>query len=297
VKYLVTGGGGLIGSFLLPAIEANGDEVVDFDVRLGHDVMSEVHIEYVLRMENPDVVIHLAAQSGVETSRDNAFHSLNLNVVGTMNVLEACRIRGIKNVVVASSNHVYGDQKEWPVTEDAPMNQLDTYSASKICADVLTRAYAHNYDLNAVAVRLTNTFGPGDIHEDHIIPGTIQSILRGEAPVIRSEGQIRKSYLYGTDAADAFITIAQHCEELKGQAVNVVGCNPIASLNLVESILALTHSDLRPVILGEPNDQNHENMSAAKMAALGWKPKVGLYQGIEKTYTWFRKQVTQEVAV
>jgi nucleoside-diphosphate-sugar epimerase len=68
-------------------------------------------------------------------------------------------------------------------------------------------------------------------------------------------------------------------------------------LNLVESILALTHSDLRPVILGEPNDQNHENMSAAKMAALGWKPKVGLYEGIEKTYTWFRKQVTQEVAV
>lgn len=296
MKYLVTGGSGLIGSFLLPAIEANGDEYRNFDM-FSADVLQLDQIEDAVYEYCPDMVIHLAAQSGVEASRQNRFASFDLNVRGVLNVLEACLKHGTKNVVVASSNHVYGDQKEWPVTEDAPMNQLDTYSASKICADVLTRAYAHNYDLNAVAVRLTNTFGPGDIHEDHIIPGTIQSILRGEAPVIRSEGQIRKSYLYGTDAADAFITIAQHCEELKGQAVNVVGCNPIASLNLVESILALTHSDLRPVILGEPNDQNHENMSAAKMAALGWKPKVGLYEGIEKTYTWFRKQVAQEVAV
>jgi CDP-glucose 4,6-dehydratase len=297
VKYLVTGGSGLIGNFLIPKIEENGDQVVDFDIRLGRDIMSEVQVKSVFRLEKPDVVIHLAAQSGVETSRDNVFNSLNLNIVGTMNVLEACRTEGIADVVVASSNHVYGDQKEWPVTEDAPMNQLDTYSASKICADVLTRAYAHNYGLNTVAVRLTNTFGPGDVHDDHIIPGTIKSILRNEAPIIRSEGQIRKSYLYGTDAADAFITIARNTSILKGQAVNVVGCDPISSLKLVESILALTHSDLRPNILGQPNDQNHENMSRAKMASLGWKPKISLYEGIEKTYTWFRKQVAQEVAV
>jgi CDP-glucose 4,6-dehydratase len=299
VKYFITGGSGLIGQFLIPKIEANGDEWVNFDRSISdrNDIMSLSDIRTRLFVEQPDVVIHLAAQSGVEPARQGSGKSLNLNIMGTVNVLEACKTLSIKNVVVASSNHVYGNQKEWPVKEDALLNQRDLYSVSKICADVITQAYAHNYDMNTVAVRLTNAYGPGDMHDDHIIPGTIQSLLRGESPVIRSDGQIRKSYLYGTDCADAFITIAENCEVLRGQSVNVVGCKPISSMKLVETMIEMADVDVRPTILGEATDQNHEDMDSSKMTALGWEPKIDIYEGLEKTYTWFAERAKQTVAV
>ena len=151
MKYLVTGGSGLIGSFLLPAIKVNGDDWRTFDIQDNYNVMDMSHIGDTLRADRPDVVGHLAAQSGVEASRSSGYDSFRLNVLGTVNVLEACLFHGVKNVVVASSNHVYGAQTVWPVPEDAPLNQLDTYSVSKTCADYITRAYAHNYGMNTVA--------------------------------------------------------------------------------------------------------------------------------------------------
>jgi CDP-glucose 4,6-dehydratase len=297
MKYFITGGSGLIGQFLLPKLLEAGHEVFNFDMAEGRDILDIYQVRGALSQETPDAVIHLAAQSGVEEARSWPSQALSLNVTGTINVLDSCRQYGVQDVIVASSNHVYGAQPKTPFTEDMALNQRDLYSASKICADVITQAYAHNYGLNAVAVRLTNTYGPGDMHEDHIIPGTIQSLLCGERPQIRSRGRTKKSYLYGEDCADAFITIAQNCERLKGQAVNIPGSKPVSALKLVQILTELSDTDLEPEILGEDTDQNDEYLDGSKMAALGWEPKYDLAAGLWKTYAWFAERARQEVAV
>jgi len=297
MKYLVTGGSGLIGHFLLPKLVAQGDSVFNFDMTEGRDILDLAQIRGALSGYNPDVVIHLAAQSGVEAARDRAFDTLRLNVMGTVNVLESCRDYDVKDVVVASSNHVYGEQAKRPFTEDMALNQHDLYSVSKICTDVITQAYAHNYGLNAVAVRLTNTYGPGDPHSDHIIPGSILSLLQGMVPALRSMGLVKKSYLYGEDCADAFITIADNCEKLKGQAVNVVGSEPISSHSLAALLTEIHGWSAAPLIGGIPNDQHDEFLDGSKMKMLGWEPQYTLQEGLEKTYEWFKSQARQGVAV
>jgi len=304
MKYFITGGSGLIGSWLIRQLIEQGHEVVNFDIEIKNevpnsryhwvvgDVLQKWALESYMK-ENVDVVIHLAAQSGVEAVRKQGYDSFYLNIVGTLNVLEACVQAGVQNVVVASSNHVYGKQyQDLNFTREDwhPLNHLDAYSAGKICADYLTRAYAHNYGLNAVAVRVTNTYGPNDPHSDHIIPSTILSLLDGLSPVLWTDGQTKKSYLYGQDCADAFITIAENCEKLKGQAVNVVGCEPISALDLSLKLCAMLGGELKPIVESKPSDQHSEFLDGSKMKALGWEPKFSLEQGLQETVEFFKSR-------
>ncbi len=318
MKYFITGGSGLIGRFLMNRIqEQAGNTICNFD-RVSDGAIADEWIcgsvldrDYLSKCikNDDDVVIHLAAQAGVEAARSQRYDSFYLNIVGTLNVLEACLEAGVKNVVVASSNHVYGQsgmRAQWTdgmtfnaqfenTNEDSPLKQLDAYSAGKICADYLTRSYAHNYGLNAVAVRVTNTYGPADPHSDHIIPSTILSLLRGERPVLWTHGLTKKSYLYGEDCADAFIAIAENCEKLKGQAVNVVGSEPISALDLSLMLCAMVDRKLEPVVEGKPSDQHSEYLDGSKMKALGWEPKFSLEQGLRETVEWFKAKTLQPV--
>lgn len=296
MKVFITGGSGLIGSFLIPRLEARGDTVVNYDRSDGYDILNLGELEQALHTFPADIVVHLAAQSGVEDARSQERHAVELNIMGTVNVLSVCREIGPTNVIVASSNHVYGSQKFMDLGTSAfedttPLNQLDLYSATKVCADVMTRAYAHNYGINAVAVRNTNTYGPGDPHHDHIVPGTILSLLRGEEPVIRSMGLVKKSYLYGEDCALAYMTIIDNCERLKGQAVNVRGCDPISAIGVVSKLIKIDGGNImEPVkVLGEPNDQSDENLDGFKMKSFGWKPRHTLDEGLQKTYDSFKE--------
>lgn len=287
MKYLVTGGSGLIGRFLIPKLGKIGWNVLDYDIVRGFDVLNWPMTRDAFQRHHPDVVIHLAAQSIVENSKDDPRSALELNIMGTVNVLEACRVADIQNVVVASTNHVYGDAYP-PHYEDSPMNGRDIYTASKISADVISQTYAKMYGLNAVAVRPTNTYGPDDPHTSHIIPGTILSILRGEAPVIRSDGKQVKSYMYGEDCADAFKLIAENCERLRGKSINVVGSKVISVVDLVSTIQQLMGSDAEPNILSEPNDLHDEHLDARKMTVdMQWKPQYSLEEGLTKTIEQF----------
>jgi CDP-glucose 4,6-dehydratase len=196
-RVVVTGGSGLIGTPMFAKLADLGIswgcnlDIPEYDVLDYNDILGGV--------SRADVCIHLAAISHVEDSRSRRHNTFDVNVRGTYNVLEACLDAGVKSVVVASSNHVYGNQDVFPVPETAPLNQLDTYSASKIAADYIARAYGHNYGLPVAIIRNTNCFGPEDPHSDHLVPGTILSILRGGRPVLRSTGLTKKGYLYVED--------------------------------------------------------------------------------------------------
>ena len=289
LKVAVTGGNGLIGQPMIEELKRLGGEVLNIDLPK-YDILVLPDLLDILK--DQEVCIHLAANSNVEESRKAGRRAFEVNVRGTWNVLEACLHNNVKSVVVASSNHVYGKQESFPVPETAPLNQLDTYSATKVCADVVARSYAHNYGLPVAVMRNTNCYGPRDVHTSHIVPGTITSILNGEAPVIRSEGVVKKGYLYVDDVVDAYLLIAKLMLSRVipfGEVFNV-GAPPIAARDMVEFIQGLMGDQSEKVVIGEKNDQHDEGMDSSKIESLGWSPQYSLQEGLLQTIRWFREQ-------
>lgn len=287
----VTGGFGLIGKPLCRRLLHAGASIHVFD--LPYDVRNASVVSEAIADRATDVCIHLAAISHVEDSRSDPLKALEVNVQGTWNVLQACLDSNVKSVVIAASNHIYGDQETYPVPETAQLNQLDLYSVTKICADYLARCYAHNYELPVSSIRNTNCYGPEDPHESHIVPGTIQSVLRGEHPVIRGDGSTSKSYLYVEDVVDSYLLVAEGMYEgdiSPGEVFNV-SCPPISVTDLVEKIMRLMDASDTFIALGEINDQSNERMDSSKIEKIGWKPNHTLDEGLVKTIAWFKANV------
>src|SRR5208282_2947077 len=136
------------------------------------------------------------------------------NIQGTWNLLEACRrAPKIQAVLVASSDKAYGDQPVLPYTEEMPLQGNHPYEVSKSCADLITQAYITSYNLPAAITRCGNFYGGGDLNWNRVVPGTIRSVVRGEAPVIRSDGQFVRDYFYVEDGAAAYLLLAQRMIE------------------------------------------------------------------------------------
>jgi CDP-glucose 4,6-dehydratase len=315
-KVLVTGATGLIGGWLCKLLLEQGASVEGYDTEpLGtlrwHNLDGKftVHDASILSgtemvplamwevMKGKDAVFHLAANSGVDSCTDNGYSAFRVNILGTMNVLEACRqTQGIKSVLVASSNHIYGEQLVRPTPETAPLNQLDTYSASKTCADYLGRAYAHNYGVPTVIARNTNCYGPCDPHVDHIIPSTILSLLRDERPVIRTDGQNRKSYIHVKDVARAYLMMSKWVAEggEHGKPFNASG--PAYSVRvLVDHIIRAYGTRTEPLVKNAAYGLQHEDLDSSELErCTGWKPVVPLGEGLTETIRWFREWWTSE---
>jgi CDP-glucose 4,6-dehydratase len=287
-RVVVTGGNGLIGTPMIRTLRNDGAEVLNMDLPQ-YDVTS--YAECYSALENQDVCIHLAAMSHVEDSRAAPLNTYEVNVRGVWNILEAARHRGIGAVIIPSSNHVYGPQKEFPVTEESQLNQLDTYSAAKICADYIARSYAHNYRVPVGVIRNTNCFGPEDPHISHIVPSVILSLVEGQIPTLQSGGTIKKGYLYVVDVVNAMLLVAQRLMEgdvEPGEVFNV-GAAPISAFELAQLIMNMMGKPNQdPIVLGRPNDQPNEDMDSSKIRALGWEPQWSLTEGLEKTIGWFR---------
>lgn len=303
-RVLVTGATGLIGGHLCKRLLSEGSLPLgldlafpgtlgwhgisgNFPVTLG-DIMNQACVDQAVK--GSDVIFHLAAQSNVERSRSNGYNCFLVNILGTLNVLEAARRHSVP-CIVASSNHIYGHQAFARTPEDAPLNQLDTYSASKACADILTRSYAHNYGVLTAAVRNTNCYGPCDPHKDHLIPGAILAVLSGKAPVIKNP-LTRKSYLYVEDVAEAYLLIAQSIQErsMSGLAFNVSDDTSYSATEVVDSIVAIMGTKVLIRQEPKPTDQADEYLDNSQVRSLGWWPRHSLQMGLEKTVAWFKEQ-------
>ncbi len=291
-KVLVTGHAGLIGSVVVRMLEEQGAKVSGYDLTEGRDIMDlNLLIEHV---KGKDVVIHLAAYSGVQHSQDLGYEAWRVNAWGTVNVLEACRYEtDLQAVLIASTNHLYG-HADHPTPETAAFRKMDTYTATKAAADFAAQSYADQYGVPTAILRNTNCYGPNDPHLDHIIPGTIQSILNGEPPVIRSDGRTWKGYLYVDDVADAYLRVANYVMRTNdyGQAFNVSSEESWSSQELVFAIIQAMGSDLKPIFENKPNDEADEKLDWRKINKLtGWKPTHSLTEGIRLTVAGFKGRV------
>jgi CDP-glucose 4,6-dehydratase len=310
---LVTGATGLLGGWIVKAlVELRADVVclvrdwvpqseivrrrILDNVKVARgDVCDQALLERVINEFEVDTVLHLAAQTIVGTANRNPISTFETNVAGTWVMLEACRrCATVKQVVLASSDKAYGDQKNLPYTEDMPLQGRHIYDASKSCADLVAQSFAHVYGVPVAITRCGNFYGGGDLNWNRIVPGTIRSVLRGKRPVIRSDGSFVRDYIYAEDAVAAYLLLAEHLArkpDLRGEGFNFSNENQVTVRELVAKILAMMDSRLEPEILNQAsNEIKHQYLSAEKARqVLGWKPLFTLDSGLDNTIRWYRE--------
>lgn len=309
---LVTGATGLLGSWLTKSLVEAGAEVtvlvrdqvprskVFLDgtfprVNAVHGRLED--FETLLRCLNEyaiETVFHLGAQTLVTTANRNPLSTFSANIQGTWNLLEACRIYGgVRRIVVASSDKAYGAQTVLPYEESTPLQGRHPYDVSKSCADLISQAYHHTWGLPVCVTRCGNLYGGGDLNFDRLVPGTIRSVLRGERPVIRSDGSFVRDYFYVEDAVEAYLLLAERMTELRleGQAFNFSDERPLSALEMVRTVLRLMGSDLEPEIRKEARNEIPAQYLSARKAreVLGWKTTFGLEEGLRRTIAWYHR--------
>lgn len=306
----VTGCTGFLGSYLVDELVRQGANVTglvrDFmsnanlytmgnhkKINIVHGALEDFQVlERALGEYEIDTVFHLAAQAIVGIANRNPISTFTTNILGTWNLLEACRRSPmVKRIVVASSDKAYGDQDKLPYDENMPLQGKHPYDVSKSCADLITQTYYNTYHLPVCITRCGNLYGGGDLNFNRIIPQTIRSVLHNEPPIIRSDGTFIRDYFYVEDAVNAYLLLAERMEEptLRGEAFNFSNEIQLTVLEVVEKILKMMNSDLKPVILNKGQHEiKHQYLSAEKARnILGWKPLYSIEEGLEKTIKWY----------
>jgi CDP-glucose 4,6-dehydratase len=310
---LVTGATGLVGGWLvrrllaaeadvvclvrdwIPQSELNSSGMLEQVKIVRGDVRDQPLLERTLGEHEIDTVIHLAAQTIVPIANRNPISTLETNVAGTWALLEASRRSpAVKQLVLASSDKAYGEQKNLPYDESMPLQGRHPYDVSKSAADLIAQAYAATYQVPVAITRCGNFYGGGDLNWSRIVPGTIRSVLRGQRPVIRSDGRYVRDYFYVEDGAAAYMFLAQRLAanpDLRGEAFNFSNDQPITVLELASLILKLMESDLEPEIRNEAsNEIECQYLSSEKARSkLGWAPLFQLEPGLRLTIDWYRK--------
>lgn len=310
-RVLVTGASGFLGSHLTEALIERGADVVVL-VRdeipptpivqawatqvslIRGDVRDQTLLERILGEYEVVTVFHLAAQTIVGVANANPSSTLDSNIRGTWALLEAIhRSPAVEQVVVASSDKAYGTQPNLPYTEEMPLLAVHPYDVSKACADMLAISFYHTFAVPACVTRCGNFFGPGDTNWNRLVPGTMRSLIRGERPIVRSDGTPIRDYLYVRDGALAYLCLAEAMivnPKIIGQTYNFSTESEITALDFVRLVAeVIGRPDLEPDVRATAsNEIPHQFLSARKARAeLGWAPQFAVREALEITARWY----------
>jgi len=309
MKYLITGGAGFIGSNIASVLIEKGDEVrildnfssgrqENIDSLPGSvDVIEGDIRDYwtvVDAVREIDYVLHQAALPSVPRSVKNPLTSNQVNIDGTMNVLEAARHAGVKKFVMASSSAVYGESEELPKHEGMVPSPLSPYAVTKLTAEYYLKVYCELYNFPTVALRYFNIFGPRqDPGSEYaaVVPKFITAFLTGKQPTVFGDGEQSRDFTYIDNCVQANILAATN-DKIVGDVFNVA-CGGQFTLNeLLDSLREIIGVDT-PAIYAEARagDIKHSFAAIDKLKSSGYDPAIGFKDGLKKTVEFFR-QVT-----
>ncbi|HXB63640.1 MAG TPA: NAD-dependent epimerase/dehydratase family protein [Solirubrobacteraceae bacterium] len=314
-RVLFTGAQGFIGSWVTERLLDEGAEVFVLDrppaelsrfrLRGLHercrpvaaDLLDPASLRRTLDAHGVDAVFHLAAAAIVGSAADSPLRTYEVNVRGTWNLLEACRLAEAppRRVVVASTDKAYGAHEELPYRESHALAPRFPYDTSKACADLIARSYAHTFGLPVAVTRFGNVFGGGDFNFSRLIPGTIRALLEGRRPALRSGGLMERDYLYAEDAAGAYLAVAESLDrpDLRGRAWNASIGAPVSVLEVVGRLAEIAGTELEPDVQGDGTPHGELTRqwldSSAIATELGWTPAWDLQDGLDATYRWYER--------
>jgi CDP-glucose 4,6-dehydratase len=322
-RVLFTGAQGFIGSWVAERLLDEGAEVLVLDrppaalsrfrLRGLHDRCTPVSatledagsLSLAIDEHGVQAVFHLAAAATVGLATASPLSTYEVNVRGTWNLLEACRLAGEppRRIVVASTDKAYGVHEELPYREDSALQPRYPYDASKACADIIARSYAHTFGLPVAVTRFANVFGGGDVNFSRLIPGTVKALLAGERPVIRSDGLMERDFLYAEDAVAAYLTVADSLDrpELCGRAWNAGIGRPVTILEVVRQLTEIAGLEVEPDVRGHGTPHGELPRQWLDCGAisehLGWTPEWDLERGLQDTYDWYAQELPRMPAL
>ena len=251
------------------------------------DILDQPLMERVLGEYEIDTVVHLAAQTIVSIANRNPVGTLEANIRGTWVVLEAARRSPTREADRRSrrATRPTATRSQLPYSESTPLEGRHPYDVSKSCADLIAQMYAKTYELPVCITRCGNFYGRGDLNWNRIVPGTLRSLIRGERPVIRSDGKFVRDYIFVDDGAAAYLQTAEAMADdrtLIGEAFNFSNETPLTVTALVDRMLAVAgRPDLKPEIRNEASNEIRDQFLDATKARtrLGWKPRFSPRRG------------------
>ena len=307
---LVTGGAGFIGVNFVKMLlrEEPGTTVVNFDlltyagnlasledtmdnprhVFVHGDIRDRESVSAALKKYSVDGIINFAAESHVDRSITGPEIFVDTNIKGTLNLLQCAREYEVKRFLQVSTDEVYGSLgKEGMFTENSPIAPNSPYSASKASADHMVRAFHHTFGLDAVVTRCSNNYGPYQFPEK-MVPLCINNARQGTSIPVYGDGMQVRDWLYVEDHCSAIWRVFRNAEP--GSIYNVGGCNEMANIELVKTILSILGKpeSLITYVKDRPGHDRRYAIDASKiMKSLDWKPSVSFAQGMEKTVKWY----------
>lgn len=303
-KIMVTGGAGFIGSHIVDRYINEGNEVIIIDdlstgkkeninpqARFHHIDIRDKGMEAIFEKERPEIVNHHAAQMDVRRSTENPAFDADVNIIGTINLLENSVKYGVKRFIFASSGGaIYGEQKDFPAGEEHQQFPLSPYGVSKLAGEKYIHYYSKNFGLRYISLRYSNVYGPRQNPEGEagVVAIFIGRLLKGKEPVINGDGEQTRDYVYVDDVVEANISATR--SETEG-SFNI-GTGIETSVNkILSNLIDITKVDIKG-IHGPPKkgEQRISVLDCSKaIKSLGWKPKVTLEDGLRRTVLYFKK--------
>lgn len=306
-KILITGGGGFIGSHIARNLYKKGFNIRLFDLDFSNyekffEILGETQEVEKIKgsildasalasaVRGSDYVIHAAAMLGVKNTEQRALECLNANILGTINVLEACVQEKVKRIIFTSSSEVYGEPVKFPIEESDPKSPVSLYGVSKLAGEEYIKAYHKKHGLDFSIVRFFNVYGPGQVAE-FVMPKFIKNVLEDKPPVIYGSGNQIRTFCFVEDAAEGVSKVLTQ-ENGKNQIFNIGNDDESISIkSLAEKVIKISGKDLQPIFVDMKDSDRDSTREIQKRIPLiyqarqmlNYQPQFLLDEGIRKT--------------
>jgi len=264
----------------------------DKKVKLYEGDITNFHsLKSIILKEDFDYIFHLASTNINYGKNFSPIETFDTNVKGAYNLLESCRLYGNDHlkIIFTSSREVYNEKS----IKSVPKNEYHPYAVSKMCMDLICKSYKQNYGLNVFSIRSPNVYGGGDFNWNRIVPGTIKCLLQDKRPIIRTDGNLLRSYIYVQDLVDVIILLGEksYSKDIKSEIYDIDDLGEFSTLEIMDRIINISGlKNIKPIIKKISKDEKYTLIPGFEntIGNLGWRPKFSIDKGLKQTFEWYK---------